>query len=184
MKTSVLPHQTITSRSQPCLALNARMSAIELLGEIPLVLALLDVRAVEPLDVALVEHRRHRLDGLELASHLVEQRRLEHAGRPRRRVAVLLEDVPAAEHDVVEAGERDELVDLRRAVLGALAEPNRAHLRQRADRLGQPLADGHDAGDGGGADGAEADEQDAELAASRGRCRVVESQSAMVLLEY
>ena len=66
MKTSVLPHQIITSRSQPCFALNARMSAIELLGQVPLVLALLDVRAVEPLHVPLIEHRRHRLDRLEL----------------------------------------------------------------------------------------------------------------------
>ena len=52
--------------------------------------------------------------------------------------------------------------------LGALAEPDRAHLRQRADWLGQTLADGHHAGDGGGADGAEADQQHAELAACRG----------------
>ena len=82
MKTSVLPVQTITSRSQPCFSLNARMSAIDLLGEVALVLALLDVRAVEPLDVALVEDRRHRLDRLELAAHLLELRRLQHAGRP------------------------------------------------------------------------------------------------------
>ena len=37
-----------------------------LLGQVALVLALLDVRAVEPLHVALVEHRRHRLDRFEL----------------------------------------------------------------------------------------------------------------------
>ena len=58
----------------------------------------------------------------------------------------------------------DEVLDLRRAVLGALAEPDRAHLRERADRLRQALADREDAGNGGGGDGAQADEQDAEFA--------------------
>ena len=62
MKISVLPHQTITSRSRSLSALNCRMSAIDLLGEILLVLALLDVRAVEPLDVALIEDGRPRPD--------------------------------------------------------------------------------------------------------------------------
>ena len=77
---------------------------------------------------------------------------LEHAGYTGRGVAVFFEDVPAAEHDVVQARERQELVDLRRAAFGALAETNRAHLRERADRLGQTLADGHHAGNRGGAD--------------------------------
>ena len=62
MKISVLPHQTITRRSSSLSALNLRMSAIDLLGEILLVLALLDVRAVEPLHVPLIEHRRPRPD--------------------------------------------------------------------------------------------------------------------------
>ncbi len=51
-----------------------------------------------------------------------------------------------------------------RAVLGALAEPDRAHLRQRADRRGQALADGQHAGNRGRADGAQPDQQDAEFA--------------------
>ena len=50
-----------------------------------------------------------------------------------------------------EVGERHELVDLRRARLGALAETDRAHLGQRADRLREALADGEHAGDGRGA---------------------------------
>ena len=140
----------------------------QLLGEVPLVLALLDVRAVEALDVPLVEHRRHRLDGLELGANLIELGLLEHAGRPRGRVAVLFEDVPAAEDDVVEAGERHEVLDLRGARLGALAKPDRPHLGQRADRLRQPFPDRHHAGNGGRADGAQADQQHAELAARGG----------------
>ena len=54
------------------------------------------------------------------------------------------------------------------APLGALAQADRAHLGQRANGLRQPLADGHDAGDGGGADGPETDEQDSEFALRRG----------------
>ena len=102
MKTSVLPHQISTSRAQSCVCLKRADVVDQLLGEILLGLALLDVRTVEPLDVLLIEDGRHRLDGFELVADCVEQRRLEHARGPRRRVAVLLEDVPAAEHDVVE----------------------------------------------------------------------------------
>jgi hypothetical protein len=136
----------------------------QLLGQIALVLALLDVGAVEPLHVALVEHGRHGLHGFQFTAYLFELRVLEHAGRPGRGVAVFLEDVPPAEHDVVEARQRCKLADLRRPALGALAEANRAHLGQRADRLGQALADGHHAGDGGGAHSPEAYEKQAQLA--------------------
>jgi hypothetical protein len=105
----------------------------DLLRQIPLVLALLDVRARQPLDVALVEHRRHRRDRLELGADRLELCRLQHACRARRGVRVFLEDVPAAEDDVVEAGQGDELVDLRRASFRALAESDGPHLRQRPD---------------------------------------------------
>ena len=167
MKTSVLPAQTITRRVQPCFALNARMSAMSCSARSFLFLPFLTFGPAQPLDVALIEHRRHRLHRFHLAAHLVEQRRLEHSGGAGRRVGVFLEDVPAAEDDVVQPGEIDELVDLRRTVVGALAEADGAHLRERADRLGEALADGEDAGDGGGADGAEADQEDAEFAGGR-----------------
>ena len=72
MKTSVLPRPDHHQPVAAVLRLERADVGDELLGEIPLVLALLDVRAVEPLDVALVEHGRHRLDGLELAANLVE----------------------------------------------------------------------------------------------------------------
>ena len=140
----------------------------ELLGQILLVLALLDVRAVEPLDVLAIEHRRQRLDRRQLVLDLIEQLLLEHAGGLGRLVAVVLEDVPAAEDEVVETGERHELADGRRAALGALAEPDGAHLRERPDRLRDALADRHDAGNCRRADGAETDEQNAELALGRG----------------
>jgi len=52
-----------------------------------------------------------------------------------RFVTVVLEDVPAAEHDVVEARQGDEVGDLRRPPFGALSEANGRHLGERADRL-------------------------------------------------
>ena len=125
MKTSVLPHQTMTSRSSLLSRLELPDVGDDLLGEILLVLALLDVRAVEPLHVALIEHGRPRPDLLELGPDLVEQRRLDDAGRARGGVAVVLEDVPAAEHEVVEAGERHDVADLRRAAFGPLARGGR-----------------------------------------------------------
>ena len=127
----------------------------------------LNVRAVETLDVALIEHRRHRLDRFELAADLLELRRLQHAGGLGGSVGIVLEDVPAAEDDVVEVGERNELVDFWRAGLGALAEANGAHLGERTDRQRESLADREHAGNRRCRDGAKADEQHAKLAARR-----------------
>ena len=171
MKTSVLPPHTITRREQPCFSLNAADVGNQLVGQVLLVLALLDVGAAQALHVALVEHRRHGLDGLELGAHLFEQRAVEHARRAGRRVAVFLEDVPAAEHQVVEPRQGHEILDFGRLALGALAKANRAHLGERTDGLGEALADGDDAGDGGGADGTEADQEDAEFTLSRSDTR-------------
>ena len=88
---------------------------------------------------------------------------LEHAGVFRRLVAVVLEDVPAAEHDVVEVGEGDEVLDQRGAPVGPLAEADRAHLGHRPDGAGDALANGQNAGDEGGGDGPEADAHHAEF---------------------
>ena len=98
-------------------SLEAAHVLAQLVGEVALVLALLDVRSVEPLDVAPIEHRGHRLDRFELGTDLLEQRPFENAGSLRRLVGVVFEDVPAAEHDVVERRERNEILDERRARL-------------------------------------------------------------------
>ena len=137
----------------------------DLFGQVALGLALLDVGTVEPLDVVLVEDRRPRANLLELRTHLLEQRRLEHAGRFRRAVAVLREDVPAAEDEIVERGQRHDLVDQRRTAFRPLAQTDVTHLGQRADGLGNSFANGDDAGNEGRADGPEADQEHAEFAA-------------------
>src|SRR3954463_14083764 len=115
----------------------------------------------------LIEDRGPRLDLLELGPHLLEKRLLEHAGGLGRAVAVFLEDVPAAEDEVVEAGQRPHLIYLRRAAFRPLAEADRAHLGQRSDGRRESFTNGDDAGDGRRADGPEADEEHAEFAARR-----------------
>ncbi len=136
----------------------------ERLRKLELVRAGLHVGAVQALDVVLAEDRLHRLDRAQEVLDLVEQLLLEHASVKRGFVGVFLEDVPRPELDVVDASEGNELVDLRRSAVGALAEADSAHLGERADRLGEPATHGFDAGDDGGADGSEADEKDAKLA--------------------
>ena len=93
-----------------------------------------------------------------------EQRGLEHARRPGGFVAVLVEEVPPAEYDVIEGGQGKQVTDPGRPALGPLAEANRAHLGQRTDGFRQALADGENAGDEGRADGTEAYEENAEFA--------------------
>lgn len=80
----------------------------ELLGEVALGLAGLDVRPRDPRDVVVVEHRRHRLDGREEVSHPIEIRRLEHSRLAGRRQRIIGHGVPRAEDEVVEASQRDE----------------------------------------------------------------------------
>ncbi len=126
MKISVDAHQTI---DQP-VALVPRLEVANVLpqrlGQLALALAGLDVLALEPLHVGLVEHGRHRLDGLEeLGDRLEMLVPVEHAGMHRGGVGVVGDRIPGAEDDVIEGGERDEVLDQRRAPLGALAQPDR-----------------------------------------------------------
>ena len=111
-------------------------------------------------DRCMAQHETH------LMRNLLEQRRLEDTGRLGRAVAVLVEDVPAAEHKIVERRQRDHLADLGRPAIRPFSETDGAHLGQRADGLGQSFTDGDDAGNEGGADGAKADQEHTEFAAS------------------
>ena len=146
-KISVEPHQIITTRSSRCSLLNVLMSSRSPSSAARLLIRL-HVRAVEALHVARVERGLHRAhcaerlgDGLEVPA------RLEHARALRGDVRVVGERVPAAEHEVVELRERHEVLDQRHVVLGALAQPDRAHLRERPDRLAHPPLRELDAGD-------------------------------------
>jgi hypothetical protein len=109
-----------------------------------------------------------RFDLLELRTHLVEERRFDDTGCPRRGVAVLLEDVPGGEHEIVQPRELDDFADLRRAAFRALSETNGPHLGQRSDGFGESFPNSEHAGDRRRAHGTEADEQDPESAGRRG----------------
>ncbi len=68
--------------------------------------------------------------------HLLEQRLLEHPGLQRGFVGVVFENVPAAEDQVVQAGQRNEILDLGAAAIGALPQADGGQLGERSDRLG------------------------------------------------
>ena len=132
----------------------------------------LDVLTLEPLDVVLVEHGRHRLDTLQqIGDRLDMVVAVEHATPDGRVIGVFLDRIPRPEHDVVQVGQRHEVLDQRRLAVGALAQPDGASLGDGADRVGGPTPRMLDPGDQRRGDGAQAAEQDAQLAL--GGCDVV-----------
>jgi len=133
----------------------------DLVGEVALVLAGLHLFRCEALDVVLVEDGRHGLDGFEVGTDLLELIAIEDLGGFGGVVEIAAEDVPAGEDDVVEIGDGGELFDEGAAVFGALAEADVAHLRERADGLGEAAADCLYAGDECGGDGSHAGNHDA-----------------------
>ena len=62
----------------------------------------------------------------------------QHAGLRRGLVCVVAEYVPAAEHDIVEFRQLHKIFNLRRSAVGALTQPDRSQLRQRAYRHRMP----------------------------------------------
>src|SRR5215469_1494260 len=136
----------------------------KLFGEIEFVFCALDVFAVEIFDVGLVERGFHGFDFAEEGLNFAEMIRVEDARFGGGFVRGVRENVPAAENEIVEAGERNEVLNFRRAAFGALAETDGSHLRERADREGVAVANQFDAGHKSGADRADAGREYAELA--------------------
>jgi hypothetical protein len=125
----------------------------------------LDVRALQPAHVVLVEHGGHRLNRLELVGDRLDVRvAVEHAALDGRLVGVVSYRIPGAEDQLVDAGQGHEVPDQRRAGVGPLAEANGAHLSQRADGLSQTALRQLDAGDEGRSHRAEANGEDAHPA--------------------
>ena len=141
----------------------------KLLGQVALGLPLLHVRAVQPRDVVVLEYRRHRLDGREEVLDRLEMLVFEDAGFLCGGVRVIRNRVPRAKHDVLQRGERNEVLDERRAVVGALAEPDGGHLGERADGAARATANVLDPGHERRGDGAETRGENAELAGGRTR---------------
>ncbi len=121
----------------------------------------LDVGTVDAADVFRIEHRLHRLDGRERFFQLREQGRLQHLGIDGGFVGGVFVDVPASEDQIVETGQRHEILDLGRAAIGALSQADGRKLRERADRQSEAALDCFHAGDEGGGNGADTGDQDA-----------------------
>ena len=135
----------------------------------PLVDRVHRVVGVDALHVLAVERGRHRAhvaqrvgDGLDVLAAL------EHAGARGGDVGVVGERVPRAEHDVVERGQRHEVLDQRRRFSVRLPRRMVPIWVERADRCGHAALDQLDAGDERRRDGAEADGEHAEAPVGRG----------------
>ena len=150
------------------------MSAISASASSILVAPVLTRKPSSRLHPVLVEHGVHRHDALELGRDRREVALLEHAGGAGRLERVGRDRVPAAEHEVVERGQRHEVLDQRVAALAA-ARRGGCGPSAVSEPIGAVagLAGRQDAGDERRRDGAEAGEQDAEVAGGggdRARC--------------
>src|SRR5689334_12003273 len=105
----------------------------QLLREIAFRLSLLDVRAADARDIAVLEHCRHRLDSPEEIGDWLEVLVLENARLFCSSVGIVGNGIPRAEHDVLEVGERNKLANERRPFFRSLPKADRRHLRQRTD---------------------------------------------------
>jgi hypothetical protein len=132
-----------------------------------LVLGRLRVSARQPSHVFGIKCGAHRSNRAQLVGDLGQMLGREHTGRQGRCVSVLREDIPGGELELAQGRERNEARDLRHAIVRAFAEPNRAHLRERADRGGPARAGEQAASDEGGGDGAESRQKYCELAIGR-----------------
>jgi hypothetical protein len=104
-----------------------------------------------------------RLDRFEERPHRFQLVAVQHLRGACGVVEVPAEDVPAGEDQVVERCQRHEIANQRRVGVGALAQPNVAHLGERADRLGEAAAYGLDSGDQRGGDRPHAGNHDAKF---------------------
>ena len=87
-----------------------------------------------------IEDRLHRLDRFQRLANFLEQRRLQHLGVYRGFVGVVVENVPAAEDQVFDLGQRNEIVDLGGAAFRPLSQPDGAELGERSDGCAQARA--------------------------------------------
>ena len=119
----------------------------EKLGLVHLVRGGLDlIEALQSLHPVRGEDGRHRLNGSEFVADRLEILRLQYAGLHRGRIGIVGVGIPATELEIVEVGERNEVLDHGVSLLGALSETDMTHLRQRTNRDGVPLADGQNPG--------------------------------------
>ena len=138
------------------------------LGLVPLGGLGLDPGSLQFFDPALVENGVHGDDALQLGRHRGEVPFFQHTAGAGRFQHVGRDRVPAAEDQVVQAGQGNELPYKRVAVLVAVAEADMGHLADRADRGGEAIAGSDHAGDEGGGHGAHSGGEDSEASGGGG----------------
>ena len=82
-----------------------------------------DVFASKSFDELGKENGGHGFDLLELVFDFEQVIFGQYFGVGRRFVCVVFEEIPTAEHQVVQACQRNEILDHRRTGIGAFAEP-------------------------------------------------------------
>ena len=92
----------------------------------------------------MVEGGLHRNDLLQLVAHRLDVLCLEHIGIHRTLIGILGINVPTAEHDIVEAGHRDNLPIVEIALPIATADADLIVLGHGTHGLRQPLANHQD----------------------------------------
>src|SRR5207302_7233943 len=92
----------------------------------------LDVWAVDPFNVFLIEDGLHRLNGGERVLEAIEHRRFENLRLYGGFVGVVLIDIPAAEDQIVQSGQGYEILDSRGSGIRTLAQADGGELRERA----------------------------------------------------
>ena len=156
MYTSVEPHHTITARFSLFFPSKPFDIANDGLSECHLVRGLLDVPAVEPSNVATIEHRGKRTDPAEFLFHRLEDVWRQDTGAKRRLVAVLARNIPSAKYKLLHVRQGDELLDQGKPRIGSLAQTNALHLGKGSKGLRQTFAREKRARDKSGGDGAQA----------------------------
>ncbi len=123
-----------------------------------------DVGAVQPANPVAGEDGLHGADGGQLLADGVEVFVVEDLGALGDLVGALAVEVPAAEHELVEVGERDEVANEGGAAFAAFAEADGAHLGEAAHGEAKTATNIEDARDKGVRDSAQPGQEDTELA--------------------
>src|SRR5215467_1157439 len=102
----------------------------KLLGQIHFVAALLDVFAVELLDVISIKYRSAWFDRFEIRFDFFQELFLQDARVRRCFKCIFFKDVPAGEYEIIELSQRNKVFDLWRPALRAFAQADGSHLSQ------------------------------------------------------
>ena len=130
IKISVDAHQIMTVRSTFSCFLKFAISSMSCSAKIHFIGAFFHPRAVEPFYVFLIENRLHGLYGLQPRFDLKQILFSQDSSLFGRFVAVVLEDIPGPECQILKSCQRDKIFDHGDPVFRPFAQTDRAHLGQ------------------------------------------------------